>query len=427
MKIRLLLSLTVTVFALHSEAQSYNILDFGAIPDNKTINTRFIQAAVDTCASKGGGTVYVPVGTFLTGTFELRSNVNLYLEMGAELKGSPDLNDYRDYQAPNYDVPAHYGILYTHKTENVSISGFGAINGNDEVFFEWEQVKKIEWGGVLFTRQKEKFRSVSSGIGDGPVEPKERPRQMVLFSECKNVTVKDIMLINSPFWTLHFADCDGVVANGLKVWASMEIPNSDGIDITSCRNVLVSDCDIRTGDDALVISGYAYHFELPGYHNLRHEVGNINIVNCNLQSRSSGIRIGFTDQNTVRNINISNSNITSSNRGIGIFLRDEGSLENITFSQINIETRLHTGDWWGNGEPIHISAVRGTPDVRLGQIRNIVFRDITCTGESGIILYGSEESIIEDIQFENIQFTLKNSSLNDVAGGNIDLRGCMGD
>jgi len=218
-----------------------------------------------------------------------------------------------------------------------------------------------------------------------------------------------------------------VIASGLKIITSLDTPNSDGLDITSCNHVTVSDCDIRCGDDAIAITGYAHHFELPGYENLRHSSGNITISNCNLVSRSSGIRIGFLDQNTVRNILISNVNITNSNRGIGIFVRDEGSIENVIIAQVNIDTRLHTGDWWGNGEPIHISAVPGVADRKMGQIRNVTFRDVNCRGENGILLYGSEQSSIEDITFDNLTFNFVNSKLNAVAGGNIDLRGAMGD
>ena len=410
----------------NTNAQTFNISDFGAIPDNLTVNTFSIQKAIDSCSRSGGGTVYVPSGTFITGTIELKTNVNLYIESGAELKGSPKINDYIVYKATNYDS-SHYGIIYAHKASNISITGQGCINGNEEMFFDWQTAKVIEWGGTQFTRQKENYRAVKSGIGDGPVMPKERPRQMVIFSECKNVLIRDVQLVKSPFWTLHFADCDGVNVSGVKIWTSLETPNSDGLDITSCNNVTVSNCDIRTGDDAIAITGYAYHFELPGFQNLRHQSQNITITNCNLQSRSSAIRIGFLDQNSIRNIHISNINITNSNRGIGIFVRDEGSVENVTITQVNIETRLHTGDWWGNGEPIHLSAVRGNADVQLGQIRNITFRDVSCISENGILIYGSEESPIEDIRFENIRFKLIHSKLNYLAGGNIDLRGAMGE
>ena len=407
-----------------SFSQRYSVIDFGAKPDGKTLNTPAIQRAIDSC-TQTGGTVYVPSGTFITGTLELKSNVNLYLERGAVLLGSPHVEDYRPYQAPDYERAAHYGIIYAHGAKNVSITGQGAINGNEEAFFDFAKAKGIEWGGVENTRQKKAFRSVSSGIGDGPVLPKERPRQMLIFSECKNVLLENVQLLKSPFWTLHLADCDGVVATGLKIWASLETPNSDGMDITSSSNIEVSDCDIRTGDDAIAITGYSKHYELPGFLRKPNPSENITITNCNLQSRSSGIRIGYIDQNSVKNIHISNVNITNSNRGIGIFVRGEGDLSNITISQVNIETRLHTGDWWGNGEPIHISAVTGEQGGKLGKIKNVTFRDITCTGENGILIYGSPESVIEDVQFHNLQFHFTKSKLNAVAGGNIDLRGAL--
>lgn len=427
MKTKWIILILCTVFLpvkLIPQVTVYNIADFGAVADGKTINTEAIQKAIEQCYEEGGGTVYIPEGVFITGTISLKSNINLYLESGSVLTGSPDLKDYKKYKTM-YNDTTHYGMLFTYQAINVSITGTGTIDGNEEVFFDWKVAKKIEWGGTQGTRQKDNYRKVKEGIGDGPVTPLIRPRQMIIFSQCKNVLVENILLSRSPFWTLHFADCDGVIVKGVKIWNSLETPNSDGLDITSCSNVSVSDCDIRAGDDAIAITGFGYHYELPGYYNLRHSSGNINITNCNLQSRSSGIRIGYEDQNSVRNINISNINITNSNRGIGIFVRDSGSIENINISQVNIETRLHTGDWWGNGEPIHISAVRGKPGIALGRIKNVALRDITCKGENGILIYGSEENIIEDVKLENIDLVITNSDLNEVAGGNIDLRGCL--
>lgn len=393
----------------------YPIQNFGAVGDGLTLNTKVIQAAIDSCARNSGGQVYVPPGVFVTGTLQLRSNVNLYLESGAVLKGSANLSD---YTANGLRV----GLIYTHKADNVSITGLGTIDGNDEVFFLWDQAKKIGQEGLKYVRQKKRFREVSSGIGDGPVVPKDRPFQMIIFSECQNVTLRDVTLTRSPFWTLHLADCDGVVISGLKIWNSMLAPNADGIDLTSCSNVLISDCDIRGGDDSIVLTGYDHHFDLPGYRNIRHDSENINVVNCNLQSRSSGIRIGGLDQNSMKNYNFSNINITNSNRGVGLFLRDQGSIENVTFSNLVIDTHLYTGDWWGQGEPIHLSAIRVTAGVKLGKLKNIKFSNIICKGENGIILYGSEERSIENVTFCGLTFHLADSPLNDLAGGNIDLR-----
>jgi hypothetical protein len=98
----------------------------------------------------------------------------------------------------------------------------------------------------------------------------------------------------------------------------------------------------------------------------------------------------------------------------------------MTFSNIYIETKLRTGDWWGNAEPIHISAIRGKENVQLGVIKNIQFSNIICKGENGILVFGTNESMIEDISFDRISFELTDSKLNDIAGGNVDLRGCMG-
>jgi polygalacturonase len=426
---RITFSLTMALcclflFSASTFAQTFNIKDYGALSDGKTVNTTAIQKAVDACAVNGGGKVYVPAGVFITGTFHLKSNVELYLESGAILQGSANLHDYESYSKEGYGIN-YYGILYTHDAENVSISGAGTIDGNNKVFFDFDNAKKLDANSTRFTRQKENYRHVESGIGDGPVVPKDRPRQMVIFSDCKHVQLRDISLLNSPFWTLHFADCDDVSVTGIRLWSGILVPNADGIDVTSCSNVIIANCDIRSGDDALVFVGYDHHFEIPGFKGLKHVSENITVTNCNLQSYSSGIRIGFLDQNTVRNIHISHCNITNSSRGIGIFLRDVGSLENITFSDMTIETQMHTGDWWGNGEPIHISAVRGKENVKLGTIKNVEFNNITCKGENGILLYSSDQNLIQDVRFNHVSMEFVNSKLNSVMGGNIDLRGCL--
>ena len=405
-------------------AQTYSIKIYGAVGDGKTLATKAVQQAVDACAVAGGGTVEVPAGTYVIGTVFLKSHVELHLGSGAVLKGSSSLADYHSYTMPEYGQN-YYGMLFTENAEDVAITGEGTVDGNNAVFYDFTQAKALDTATTRYTRQRNNYRHVASGIGDGPVVPLDRPRQMVVFSVCKNVRVSNVSLINSPFWTLHFADCTGVAVRGVRLYSGLLVPNADGIDFTDCQNVTVSDCDIQAGDDALVVSGYNHHFEIPGFHHLRRVSENITITNCNLQSASSGIRIGYLDQNTVRNVTVSNCNITNSTRGINISLRDEGSLENLIFSNIRIETRLRTGDWWGNGEPIHLSAIRGNADksVPMGRIRNVQFNNITCRGENGILVYGTAESPLEDVTFNNVRFDFVDSPLNAVAGGNVDLRG----
>jgi hypothetical protein len=400
---------------LSLQAAPYNIRDFGAQGDGKTLNTQAIQKAIDSCRSSGGGTVLIPAGSYLTGTLQLYSNIDLHLEQGAVLKGSPKVAD-------SYLNGQKVGLIYTENAENVSLTGLGNIDGNGDAFMDLSQAKTMGKESLKYTRQKEHFREVLHGLGDGPVVPLDRPFQMIIFSNCKNVTVRGLLISQSPFWTVHFADCDGVVVSGIRLWNNLMVANGDGLDFTSCSHVMISDCDIRAGDDAIVLAGYDHHFDLPGYKRIKHTSEDITVTNCSLQSRSSGIRIGGADQNGMQNYVFSNLVISGSNRGIGVFLRDEGSIEDVTFNNIIIKTRLHTGDWWGNGEPIHISAIRNAEKVKMGKIRNLKFSHIIAEGESGLLIYGTPESIIEKLTFHDVSFRLRKSALNPIAGGNFDLR-----
>jgi len=408
----LLLGIMILHTVLH--AQLIDIRSFGCFAGGAFLNTKNIQAAIDSAARSGGGRVFIPPGTFMTGTIRLCDNVDLYLERGAVLKGSPHIEDYM----LNGRV---VGMIFTQNAKNVSISGFGTIDGNSDAFMDLSRFKTIDNEGKKWTRQKDRFRLADSS-GDGPYVPKDRPFQMIIFSDCRNVTVRDVTILNSPLWALHFADCDGVLATKLRIRCDLRVPNNDGIDLTSCSNAIISDCDFRTGDDCIAITGYQHHHDLPGFKDIPHISENITVTNCTMVSRSAAIRIGGFDQNSMRNYVFSNITITHSNRGIGIFARDAGSIENILFTNIIIETRLHTGDWWGQGEPIHISAVRLTKDVPLGKIKNIQFHNIVCKGESGILVYGTEENVIEDVIFRDVQFQLCAGKQNDISGGNFDLR-----
>ncbi len=420
MKSILIICFYILGISVRLTARDYIITEYGANGNGTALCTKAFQSAVDDCNRNGGGRVVVPSGTFRIGTVSLKSNVNLYLEAGAVLKGSPDLNDYIPVSS------GHYGMFFTENAENITVSGSGNIDGNGDVFFELNRPKKIEWGGKQYTRQKEDFRKVADGgVGDGPIYPKDRPYQMIIFRNCSRVTLRDVYISNSPFWTILFADCDGVLVEGIRLWTNMLAPNADGIDIASCNNVTVANSDLRCGDDALAIVGYDHHFDLPGFSGQRHPSGNIIVTGCNLQSYSSAVRIGSLDQNSVRNITVSDCNITNSSRGIGIFCRDEGSLENIRISGLNIETFLRTGDWWGNGEPIHISAIRGKENVKMGRISGVSIENVSCRSENGIILYGTPESVLENISFRNVELEITDSRLNDLAGGNIDLRNTL--
>jgi hypothetical protein len=417
MESRFPLTLAALLFLVvaRAGAADCNVRDFGAVGDGMAVDTAAIQKTIDACRDEGGGRVVVPRGIFVSGALRLHSDIDLHLEVGAVLKGSTNL---ADYELGGRVV----GLIYSENVENVSITGRGRIDGSGDAFMDLKAAKRIDAAGSQYTRQKERFREVREGLGDGPVVPLPRPYQMIIFSLCRNVTIEDVLITNAPFWTVHFADCDSVRVSGIRLFNNLLVPNGDGLDFTSSSNVIVQGCDIRAGDDAIAITGYDHHFDLPGYKGIRHPSENVTVTNSTLVSRSSGIRIGGLDQNTMRNYVFSNLTITGSNRGIGVFQRAEGSIEDMTFSNIVIHTRLHTGDWWGHGEPIHVSAVRVAEKGPIGRIKGLKFSHIVATGESGILVYGTAESVIEDVSFEDVDFRLNDSPLNPVAGGNFDFR-----
>lgn len=400
--------------------ETRSVVHFGAKGDGNTLNTGALQAAVDAAHAAGGGMVHVPPGVYVTGTVELKSNVHLHLDQGAVLLGSADLDHYRRY--PN---GTQMGILYAQNAANIAITGFGAIDGNGRAFVYPDRVKDLPLDMKRFTRQGEAYLDTLLGVQDGPVVPFEhkRPYQMLLLTGITNLNIRDITILDSPFWAVHIADSDGVTVTGVRIRNSLLMPNADGINMTSSRNVVLSDCDIIAGDDALAFSGYSVHHELPGYQDLRHVSENVTVSNCILQSRSAGIRVGGIDQNDLRNYRFDNITITGSNRGIGVFVHQDGSIENLHFSNMTIRTRLHTGDWWGNGEPIHVSVIEGAPvENAMGTLRNVSFTNIEAEGENGILLYGDFPGAMRDIRFRNVRLTMRNGPLQDTYGGNFDLR-----
>jgi polygalacturonase len=404
----------------------YNIVHFGAKSDGKTLNTSAIQKAINNCNQNGGGTVIIPAGQFITGAIRLLSNVNLYLDPGARLIGSADTADYR------LDGNMH-GMIFACKARNISISGEGEINGQGSLFHINGQVHLLRDFDRKFTRQGDLYAPLDIFPPDGPIKYDARPGMMIVFEQCEQVTIKDVILKDSPMWTIRIGDCDDVLVTGISIHNNLLIPNSDGIHCTTSRNIRISDCDIRAGDDAIIVSGFATNVASTGdpfvpedytkreFGNKTGYAENVTVTNCILQSRSAGIRVGY-GTHSIRNCTFQNVVIYGSNRGIGVFSRDEGSIENILFSDIIIETRIHSGHWWGNGEPVHVSAIAQTQGIPAGIVRNIRFNNITATSETGIVIYGTSETNCLDINLENVHLTIRKSDLEETYGGNFDLR-----
>lgn len=388
---------------------TYNILDFGAIGDGRANDTAAIQAAIDACRQNGGGKVIFPGGrTYRTGALLLCSHLELHFEMSAVLKGSDNIQDYilpsmqsgsqELRNIPSYEnctytgAPNHY-FLYGKDCENIAITGFGRIDGNEEIFYG--EVTKWHIEGSFY------------------------PRAPMLFLEnVTQLTIRDVTFANSAFWTVHLVGCRDVLIDGIRIRNNLRMANCDGIDPDHCQNVRIANCHIECADDCIVFKNTAAAMQYG-------PCENITVTNCTLISTSAAIKFGSESEAPFRNILIENCCISRSNRGISLQLRDKGSIENVNFHNITIETRLFRPEmFWGAAEPIAITVLRRTEETTVGTIRNVCFSNIFCKAENGILLYGEDAGHISDVSFDRVALTLHNTTK--YPKGNHDLRPTVG-
>jgi hypothetical protein len=416
------LIIVIVTFTSIVTAKEYNIIDYGAVVNENS--TQAIQKAVDQCHEAGGGIVLIPAGKFITGTITLRSYVNLHFQQSAELLGSLNLEDYTSSFRK-------HGMIFCEDAVQVSITGEGIINARGTTFYDPTKNHVYEEFDRNLTRQKENYMPEGHFYSDGPIKRRPKPGMSITFYHCSQVSLKNFTLKDTPSWAIRLAYCDDVDVDGLSILNNLMVPNSDGIHCTVSRNVRVSNCDIRTGDDAIIVTGFDIDEETPDFSMSEQEVHtygnksiyaeNFTVTNCHLQSRSSGIRVGY-GQHPIRRCIFSNIQIYGSNRGIGVFAHDISDIEELIFSDIIIETRLHNGQWWGNGEPIHISAICRFKGHSAGKVKNVQFNNIIATGEHGLIFYGMEDSQLDNIKLNNVHLRIKKGAETLTYGGNFDLR-----
>lgn len=271
----------------------HNIKSYGAVADGKTICTAAIQSAIDACAAAGGGRVTVPAGTYKTGTIWLRSGIELHLELGSELLASENFDDYNaiDAYPQNFTSPVNEQwvgkhLIIAHEVQNVAITGLGTVNANCHAFVDYVEVPpRFTWrSGMSVCKDPENLR----------------PGQVIVFIECRNVTVKDITLRNATCWALFFHGCEFVQVRGFKVFTPIYILNSDGIDIDSCRHVTVSDCILHVADDGITIRCDESKLKNKSIHSEY-----TTITNCIIHAGCNGFRLGV-GVGKIRHVQISN-------------------------------------------------------------------------------------------------------------------------
>lgn len=398
------LFLAASAPALHA-AVACNPRDFGAKADGTTKDTAAIQKAIDACAAKGGGTVRLTAGTYLSAPIVLESNITLQLDKGATLLGSPD---HADYPAiTEFRLPGLQPLVSATNAQNVAITGEGTIDGNGESW--WREARSVQNAGVM------------------GVHP--RPR-LVVFDHCKHVRIEGVTLQNSPMWQLVPYDSDDVVIHNIHVLAPQHSPNTDAVDPFSSSNVRIDHLYADTGDDDIAIKSGAANS--PGGDA---PARNISISDCTFL-HGHGLSIGSELAGGARNVLAERIHFNGTDNGIRVKAnRDRGNdVSNLVFRDIDmtdVKNPLVISEYYPRILPTD-GSVAPAPLTRLTpHFHNIVLQNITATGAqmAGAIV-GLPEAPITGIVLTNVNLNGEKGlaiGYATVMGQNLKVEAAQGD
>ncbi len=399
----------ISLFTLLSctDNKNYNVLDYGAKGDGKTINTEAIQKAIDKCAANGGGIVVIPAGEFISGTICMKSNVELYLQEDALLKGSDSFDDYPDnhvnyinsFSYPNGKLFENKALIFGEGLSDIAIGGEGTIDGNGD--------------------------SPAFDLGnDSSPESRRRP-SVILFIDCKNITVSGLNLRNSAYWMQNYLGCDGLHLKELNIYNHTNF-NQDAMDIDA-KNVLVENCVIDADDDGVCLKS----------HDVKRPVENVTVRNCVISTNCNAVKFGTKSDGGFRNINISNCVIKKASEdnvrqwqenlefielpttvisGFALESVDGGFIENVSISDVLmfdvqtpvfvIQGRRNVGQA-GNDKFYESEKTAFDTSLLPGKISNIRFKNIMARSHSKMTssVTAFPGHYIENITFENVTFS----------------------
>ena len=331
--------------------KEFLITYFGAKGDGKTMNTIAIQKAIDAAFKNKGGVVVLPKGEFLSGSIQIKTNVSLYLEEGAVLLGSTNPQDYikMDFagrpDSPKKDDNSQMALVLAHKATNIKLYGKGKIDGQGlELALH---IDSLHHAGIVVDPNYTTRRN----------RPNETMRpKLFRFSQCDGVIIEGLEAGAASCWGLSFELCSNLSIDGLKI-VNRSYWNNDGIDITDCKNVKITNCDIDSGDDGICLKSY-----YPGYAN-----DGIYIANCTIKSSASAIKFGTASFGGFKNVVIKDIEVSDTFRSaIAIESVDGAEIENIDVSNINA---VNTG----NAIFIRIGQRSGD---KAGSIKNVSIKNI---------------------------------------------------
>jgi len=344
-----------------------------------------VQGAVDACAARGGGTVYVPPGRMVTGDIQLKDNVTLYLEAGAVLVPSQNRADHKG---------PWRGFIWADGAKHIGLAGKGTLDG--EARYEWSPRRRpdeeiAEEYEIARQASVDMRRSNHAGLGI----------YLVRFVRSSDIVVEDVSLLNSQFWTLRLDECQRVRVRGAYLANDLEkAVNGDGIDIVSSREVQISDSIISTGDDAICLKTIPLE---KGGRALPTE--NVTVTNTILSSSSTALMIGTETLADIRHVIFSNSVIRSSNKGIGINVQDGATVSDVMFLNLTMELDRRHWNWWGSAEMMKFVLKKRTAESRLGVIRDVVVDNIRARAR-GTSLAAGQAGPIDSLTMRNIDLEI---------------------
>ncbi len=395
-----------------------NAVSYGADPSGKIKCTGIINNLIDSLAGIGGGTLFFPAGTYLTGPVIMKSNITLYLDAGSVIKFTDDFDDYLPMVQSRWEdvrVKNFKSQIYAYRCENIAIKGDGHFDGqgrkwwtfmrdiaaNKQVDNKWQEIFKNE--NVELLAKNQYIRDKNNFL---------RP-PMITTYECRNVLIEGVSFSNPPFWTIMPAFTDNITITGITIDNPSDSPNTDGIDPSSCTNVHISNCHITVGDDCIVIkSGRDEDGRDAGV-----ATENITITNCTMLKGHGGVVIGSEMSGGVKRVTISNCVFEGTDIGIRIkTMRGRGGLvEDIRVSNITMYDIVNEGILitlrYQASQPEPLS--ERTPDVRNIQLSNINIRGAL----RPVSIYGLEERDVTQVSFNDLQIASEKGIVLENASG----------
>lgn len=386
--------------------KTFEITNFGAQRGGVIDNTEAFKKAIKACSENGGGIVLVPQGKFLTGPIHLESNINLQLDENAEITFSTNPSDYPIVHTSfeGTEVMNYSPLIYAYQKTNVAVTGKGTLNGqaNNQNWWPWCGKDTYGWKkGVAIQNVARLMEMAEAGV---PVSERIfgagyylRP-SFVEFFDCKNVMLKDVKIIDAPFWIIHPIKSTNVIIDGVTV--TSHGPNNDGCDPEYSKNVIIRNCSFNTGDDCIAIkSGRDADGRRVGI-----TTENVYVQNCKMFDGHGGVTIGSEISAGVRNVFVENCKMDSPELDRAIRIKTNtkrgGFVENLYVRNIEIgevgESVL--------GIDLYYSVHGNQSGKFMPRIENIYFDNIKVKngGKFGILAKGHKGFPIKNIQFKNV-------------------------